>query len=240
MADAKGPTAADFVASILPQYKGPLITLRLQPSNNEYVIPKTLLCAQSPVFSAMLNGQFAESTQGELILEEDADMVSVPSIEGLCQWLHQHTVSFGIKDPGDHISAIIQLLRLADKYMITGMESTMAQNVKNILKANPHPKNTPKARQVDTNTYSLKHDHIVSAIKLPPDHPLRAVLAAASVEGFLRSPQHKFAKEVDVYPLFRADLLREIPAAIRSMYSLNNGRTIPFRDPLSGNASWLN
>lgn len=36
---------------------------------------------------------------------------------------------------------------------------------------------------------------------------MRSVLAAASVDGFLRGLEHKFSEEVHAYPSFGADLL---------------------------------
>lgn len=224
-------------SSILSLYHGPSVKLRIQPSNKEYIISKSLLCAESPVFAKMFDGEFLEAQQQTATLEETEDDVSVRSLEALFQWLYQRTVSFGIEDPREHISAAIELARLADKYDIIGLKTTMAQYIRNILKCNPHPNNNDYWRHVDSNTYYLTHDHIASATLLPREHPVRSVLAAASVEGFLRSAEYKFSKETHAYPSFGADLLQEIRLVLHSVDPL---RAATFEDPISGKRSEIN
>lgn len=70
-------------SSILPLYHGPSVKLRIQPSNKEYTVSKNLLCAESPVFSRMFNGEFLESQQQTATLEETEDGISVRSLEAL-------------------------------------------------------------------------------------------------------------------------------------------------------------
>lgn len=224
-------------SSILPLFHGPSVKLRIQPSNKEYTISKDLLCAKSPVFSRMFSGEFLESQQQTATLEETEDDISVRSLEALIQWLYLHNVEFGIEDPGEHISAAMELARLADKYDIVGLEAVMAQYIKNILKSNPHPQNGAAWRNVDYNTYYLTRDHIASATLLPRGHPVRGVLAAASVDGFLRSPEHKFSEEIYVYPSFGADLLQETRLVLYTVKPLQDAT---FEDPISGERSYLN
>ncbi|CAG8947743.1 unnamed protein product [Penicillium salamii] len=207
MTTAPEGSAEHFVANILPLHQGPSVKLRVQPSNKEYVISKGLLCAESPVFSKMFNSEFLESQQQMATLEETDDDVSVRSLEALIQWLYHRTVSFGIEDPEEHISAAIELARLADKYNIIGLETIMAQCIRNILKHNPHPGNTN-------------------------------VLAAASVEGFLRSKHHKFSEEVHAYPSFGVDLLLETRLVLYKVEESH--RTATFEDPISGHKFELN
>jgi hypothetical protein len=185
----------------------------------------------------MFNSEFLESQQQTATLEETDDDVSVRSLEALFQWLYRRTIRFGIEDPGEHISAALELARLADKYDIVRLESTMAQYIKNILKSNPHPQTNKYWRHVDSNTYYLTHDHIASATLLPREHPVRSVLAAAFVEGFLRSPEHKFSKEIDAYPSFGADILQETRLVLHRVKPL---RAANFEDPISGERSELN
>ncbi|KAJ5192612.1 hypothetical protein N7449_008754 [Penicillium cf. viridicatum] len=237
MTNAPKGSAEHFVANILPLYHGPSVKLRVQPSNKDYIISKGLLCAESPVFSKMFNGEFLESQQQTATLEETEDDVSVRSLEALFQWLYHRTVSFGIEDPGEHISAAMELARLADKYDIIGLETIMAQYIRNILKHNPHPENNRAWRHVDSNTFYLTDDHIASATLLPREHPVRSVLAAASVEGFLRSKQHKFSEEVHAYPSFGVDLLLETR---RVLYKVGSDRGTTFEDPISGQSLELN
>ncbi|CAG8096020.1 unnamed protein product [Penicillium olsonii] len=238
MTDAPEGSAEHFVANILPLYQGPSVKLRVQPSNKEYMISKGLLCAESPVFSKMFNGEFLESQQQTATLGETEDDVSVRSLEALIQWLYHRTISFGIEDPGEHISAAMELARLADKYDIIGLENIMAQYIRNILKRNPHPDSTKFHRKVDTNTFYLIPEHIASATLLPRGHPVRSVLAAASVEGFLRSKRHKFSEEVHAYPSFGVDLLLETRLVLYKVEESH--RTGTFEDPISGQKFELN
>lgn len=178
----------------------------------------------------MFNGQFLESQQQTATLQATEDDVSVRSLEALIQWLYRRTVEFEIEDPTEHTSAALELARLADKYEITGLEDTIAECIKEIIISNPHPGNKrTRIRDIDTHTYYLRRDHIASASLLPQGHPVRSVLAAASVEGFLRSGKHKFYEEIQAYPPFGADLLLEIGRALRS----SRTRTEYFVDPIS-------
>ncbi|KAL2824206.1 hypothetical protein BDW59DRAFT_172953 [Aspergillus cavernicola] len=195
---------------ILPLYHGPLVKIRINPSDNEYTISKSLLCTESPVFSAMFEGKFLESQQQTATLDEMEGVVSVRSVEALFQWLYLRLVKFDIEDPREHISAAMEL---------------------DILITNPHPKSNDFWKHVDTNTYSLTPDHIISGTFLPQGHPVRRILAAASVEGYLQSEDHKFVEETQDYPTFGADLLQEIRIALNG---LKPARRVNFEDPISG------
>ncbi|KAJ5146106.1 uncharacterized protein N7515_000670 [Penicillium bovifimosum] len=231
---AQEESAEHFAANTLPLYQGPTVKLRIQPSNKEYIISKDLLCAESPVFSAMFNGEFRESQEQAVTLEETEDVVAVRSVEALCQWLYRRVVRFGIEDPTEHITAAMELVRLADMYDVTELGTTMAQYIKNFLISNPDPgiRGLLVPRH-DSNTYFLRREHIASAILLPQYHPVRKVLAAASVEGFLRTPHHKFSEETQAYPSFGADLLREIRI---TLHETNRRTSVIFKDPISGSS----
>lgn len=185
----------------------------------------------------MFNSEYLESQQQTVTLKEADHDISVRNLEALFQWLYQRTIRFGIEDLGEHISAAMELTRLADKYDISGLETIMAEYIRNIIIFNPHPQNKNSWRHVDSNTYHLEHDHIVSATLLPPAHPVRRVLAAASVEGFLRSTRHKFSEETNAYPSFGANLLQETRLVLHSVKPL---RAAAFEDPISGERSDLN
>lgn len=164
-------------------------------------------------------------------LERREGVVSVQSLEALIQWLYLRVVKFDIQDPGDQIDAAIELVRFADLYKVVGLETLMAEYIKNIIILNPHPKTGPLWRHADTNTYCLASRHIASAFLLPSQHPVRGALAAASVEGFLRDPNHKFVQETQTYPSFGADVLKEVGTALDGLKSASN---VAFKDPISG------
>lgn len=139
----------------------------------------------------MLNNECLESQQQTVIPEEAVDDFSVRNIETLFQWKYQRTLKFGIKNQGEHTSAAMELARPADKHDMSGLKTTIAERIRNIITPNPHPQNNHAWQNVDSNTYDVEHDHIVSATLLPPVHPVRRILAAASVEGFLQNTRHE-------------------------------------------------
>ncbi|KAJ5489175.1 hypothetical protein N7539_004065 [Penicillium diatomitis] len=209
MAEASKDSAPYFATAVLPLYHGPLVKINIKPSNHEFKISKQLLCAESPVFSAMFEGHFKESQEMIADLEEMECVVS---------------------DPGEHITAAMELVRLADKYNIVGLETKMAQYIREIIIANPHPEAKKFWPPVDINTYWIDREHIISAISLRREHPVRQTLAAASVAGYLRSDNYKFIEETQEYPSFAADLLLEVGSALDRPNSKPAGT---FEDPIS-------
>ncbi|CAI7604377.1 unnamed protein product [Penicillium manginii] len=231
MSEPSQGSTEHFVTKILPLYQGPSVKICLQPSNKEYVISKSLLCAESPVFSKMFNGEFLESQEQTVTLEETDDDVSVHSLEALIQWLYRRTFDLDIGGPEEHISALLRLARLADKYAITGIEDKIVPFIKDTIVSNPHPYSSSYGRDIDHNTYCLTRDHLFSASFLPSRHPVRRALASACVEGFLRSRDHKFNGEILACPSFGADLLIEIQSAL---YTLTPTYEVTVEDPISG------
>lgn len=126
----------------------------------------------------------------------------------------------------------MELVRLTDKYDIIRLETIMAQYIRNILKHNPHLDNTKFHRKVNTNTFYLIPEYIASTTLLPREHPVRSILAAASVEGFLRSKYYKFSEEVYAYPSFGINLLLETRLVLYKVEESH--RTATFKNPISG------
>lgn len=129
----------------------------------------------------------------------------------------------------------MELTRLANKYDIVGLESVMAQYIKDILLLKSSA--VLGIFDVNTNTRHLIPDHIASATLLPRGHPVRRVLAAASVAGYLRSPEYRFSEETQIYPSFGADLLQEVRVALQTVKSKP---VLYFEDPISGTNFGLN
>ncbi|KAJ6113801.1 hypothetical protein N7523_007118 [Penicillium sp. IBT 18751x] len=166
----------------------------------------------------------------KVVLEETEGVVSVRSLEALLQWLYLRVVKFDIIDPTEHVSAAIELARLADKYNIEGLEIGMAQYIKDILIANPPP-TICGWEPANINDYWLSTDHIKSATLLPREHPVRKTLAAASVRAYLQIEKPKLAEETQDYPSFGADLLQELKLTLNG---LRYTTAVLFKDPLTG------
>ncbi|CAG7972785.1 unnamed protein product [Penicillium salamii] len=232
MANGSKLSSKEFAASRLPLYHGTTVRIRIGSSDHEFKVSKDLLCKESAYFRAMFKGNFPEKEQQSVTMESVEGVVSVQSFEALMQWFYMHKIHFDSKIPGDQISAVIELIRLADMCNITGMDTEMAQYIKDILVANPDPRNSRTYHIADSNTHCLTSQHIISATFLPQGHPVRRILAAASVEGYLRTGNYKFRKETHEHPAFGADLLHEVRLALNG--SRQEKRYTIIRDPISG------
>ncbi|OQE17369.1 hypothetical protein PENFLA_c024G06614 [Penicillium flavigenum] len=161
----------------------------------------------------MFKPGFREHEEQAATLQEETDIVSARSIQALIQWLYTRVINFGIKDNSECVSAAIELARLADKYGIIGIQSANGGGF---------PKD---------NTSSLKSAHIISATFLPRGHPVRRILAAACVCGYMRQKNYKFAQEAEDHPTFAADLLREVQLALDTT-NVFKERAFIIKDPV--------
>ena len=225
-----------LLSSLLPLYHGPLVKIRIKPGEHEYTVSKDLLCRKSSYFSAMLNDGFKEGKQQSAVLEVVEGVVTVRSFEALVQWIYFGSFKFAVPDPVDHLSAIIEFARLADMCNMTGMRTQLAKGMKEIILASPKP--APGESYVDVNTQHLTTQHSCSVATLPTKHPVRRMVAAASVEGYLRNEKYKFADEIQKYPTFAADLLEITRMVLKKLRTEQNGHVVD--DPLSGRKVSIN
>jgi hypothetical protein len=78
---------------------------------------------------------FMEGKSDSATLYEVDGIVSVASFETLVQWLYRGTVNFPpLLAVSDEIAKVIEFVRLADMYHVTGMEQTMADHIKVLLR----------------------------------------------------------------------------------------------------------
>jgi hypothetical protein len=181
----------------------------------------------------MFEGPFREGEEQSTTLEEINGVVSPRSFQMLVQWVCLGRVVFRECTPDVAITTAIEFARLADMCRIIGMESLMAEHIKAIILANPAPEDSKweKWRSPDTNTHCLTSQHIISGVDLPEGHPVRAILAAATVEGCLRQHNYKFEREASKVPGFSIDLLKAVRATIESITTEYKATT--FEDPIS-------
>jgi hypothetical protein len=153
--------------------------------------------------------------------------------------LYLGRVNFGELAPEEAITATIGFVRLADMCGVTGMEIPMAERIKAIIIGNPGPPYEGMG-DPDTNTYCLTSQHITSAAFLPEGHPVRGILAAAAVEGYLRNDYPKFLREAQEVPNFSFDLLKSVKATLKTLsFDDYSRKSITFKDPISGETLWL-
>jgi len=181
----------------------------------------------------MFKGAFREGEEQSTTVKEIEGVVSNQTFQMLVQWVCLGRIVLGESPPEKAITTAIEFTRLADMCGVTGMESLIAEHIKTIILDNPAPENTTfeKRRIPDTNTYCLTSEHITSAAHLPEWHPVRGVLASASVEGYLRQDSYKFGKELSKVPGFSVDLLKAVRDTLKSL-CYENGRNT-FEDPIS-------
>ncbi|KFY69217.1 hypothetical protein V496_00426 [Pseudogymnoascus sp. VKM F-4515 (FW-2607)] len=221
----------DFAASLLPLYVGPLVTIRIGSATPEYKLPKALLCKQSSYFASMFNGNFKEGEEQSATLEEIDGVVSAGSFQMLAQWVCVGRVVLGMLPLAESITSAIEFARLADMCGVVGVESLMAEVIKSTIIDNPGPYEL-YAGSTNSHTHYITLEHIISAAFLPDGHPVRNVLALATVEGYLNWDDHKFSDGSSQVPSFSTDLLVAVKTALRSMSRGDN--SVTFTEPISG------
>lgn len=178
----------------------------------------------------MFNGNFQESREQTVTLEEMQDVISVRSVEALIRWLYTHAVKFEIRDIIDHISAAMELARLADKYDIAGIESQLAEYINRLIRSNEHD----ESLCLFGTTSWICSEHISSSTLLPLEHPVRTVLAQACVRDTLLGDYENLKEHTREFPGFAADLLHEVTEALTHVF--HSVDTFSLKDPLTGNA----
>ncbi|KAG9233113.1 hypothetical protein BJ875DRAFT_485449 [Amylocarpus encephaloides] len=223
----------EFATSFLPLYAGPEIKIRIGSASHEYTLPKDLLCTQVPYFKGMFKKeQFKEGIELSATLPEEDGVVSPRSFEMLLQWVFHKRIVLGDLPPTEAIDAIIEFARLADMYNIVGLESSMANNLRQIILTDKTIQNSVFAKPPDQNTYYLTSEHIRAGVLLPEGHAVRKVLASAAVKGYLLRDRRQFFQDIQSLPDFAVDVLGEVGLALQSLETEKRGMS--FVDPFGG------
>ena len=165
-------------------------------------------------------------------MHEEDGVLSIRSFELLVQWMYIGQVIFGDLSASESITTAIEFVRIADMFDITGMEVQMAEHIKALVLA------SPATRLEDSNTHLIDSDHIISAVHLHGEHPVRKLLVAASIRGYFLVDKHKFAKEARENLGFSSDLLEAVKDALKTSRKSKLGTYIT--DPLRGQEFALN
>jgi hypothetical protein len=180
----------------------------------------------------MFNGGFKEGKEDIVKLDELEGVVSVRSFELLIQCIYIGRVIVEKTTLAEEIEAIVEFARLADFCQVESMEKLLAERIKALIGTktdltkywNPSP---------DNNTKYITSRAILWASFLPDDHAVRNTLAAASVEGYLLSNEHKFHKETRSIHNFAVDLPKEVKRTLGTLTGDRNTGVF-FKDPISG------
>jgi hypothetical protein len=149
-------------------------------------------------------------------------------------WLYLGRVSFSEpknSTPREEIYATLEFVRFDDTCGITDTESLIARHIMAIIIANPAPESHKfqERRGLDTKTFGLTSQHIMSAALLPEGHSVRWLVAAA-VEGYLRHEYDKFLRRLKKVLTFQSDLLMAAKATFKMVTSVY---VITCEDPIS-------
>ncbi|KAJ6108242.1 hypothetical protein N7523_009565 [Penicillium sp. IBT 18751x] len=218
-----------FTSEVLPLIHGPAVKIRIEPPGRVFVVAKDLLCKQSSYFAKMFNGKFSEGKTNEATLKVIEGVLSLQSFEMLLQWLYIGNITYYSGDVGAQISALIELARLADMCAVHALEAATAKFIKMLIVDTSDLARVGYKMNPNANTYALSSHNIHSATELPQGHKVRAVLAGASVEGYLRSENHKFRAILVENTSFKEDLICELKKGYKKISS----NTAYVVDPIS-------
>jgi hypothetical protein len=213
----------------LPLYAGAQVAIRI--GDYEYQLPKALLCRKSPYFAAAFEGKFQEGMEQAITLPKLDGVVSVRSFEMLIQWLYLGRVVLKQLPAEEEIDAIIEFVRIADMCQISGMESSMAERIKTIVMNTPERWSTVPEELA--STYNISSEHIISAANLPDGHPVRCILAAAAVEGYLQYDDHKFKCVTEQVHNFSVDLLKAVKTTLKSSKRIRYHNHLIVKHPIT-------
>ena len=175
-----------------------------------YKLSKPLICEKSPYFATMFRGGFREGQNDAATLKEEDGLVSVQSFGLLIEWLYTSQLHLKAPTLEEEVSLVIEFARLADMCQVEGMEMLLAEHIKALVLGN-----APQ-RIASVNNSFFMSQHIVNAAKLWRGHPVRSIIAAASVEGYIRQDKFRFQTEVREIPGYAADLLEEVNKAVKA------------------------
>lgn len=220
-------------SSVLPQYSGPLVTIPIgDDSDDEYKLPKNLLCSQSPYFERVL----IQSKKGEhlpFVLEPINEIDTKECFQMLIQWIHQGRVIFPPLKGTDQITLAVGFVKLCAVCEITGVEAIIAEHIKALLLKSP-------GGGQNANTVYLSPHHLRVARTLPKLHAVRKLLIVAMVEGYLGSEKFAFYEAMSEIPDLAADPLAEVKTTLKTLQVKRGHYDIEYRDPLKRTWVWLN
>ncbi len=146
---------------------------------------------------------------------------------GYCEELYR--LSLLVYAPTEAIAVSIEFVRLADVYNVIGLESLMANYIKQMILTN---KDFPDSiLPIDEHTYHLMFEHIKVGVLLPEGHSVRKVLASSAVKGYLLRNHHQFFQDIERLQDFAVNFLREVKVALDSPRVEKRGMS--FADPFS-------
>ncbi|GAQ43781.1 hypothetical protein AtubIFM55763_003883 [Aspergillus tubingensis] len=202
----------DFMVPLCP---GPYVTIQVGNNGAKYKVSRPLLCRHSSYFRAMFDSCFKEGNEQAVTMHKIRGVVTERSLLMLLQWLYLNRIEFPSQIQGRCINAYIEMARLADMWRITGMEQLLADKIKAIITSSIPRVNLSCAGGENGKVRLLTSSHIKSASMLFKGHPVRSLIAEASVGPFILMDNFKFARELRENANYAGDLLDELKDLIK-------------------------
>lgn len=189
-----------------------------------FYVAERLLHDKSRFFATQLEERRRDGQKPQVVLYDNAEYVSRNSVACLLQWLYQEKVVLDSTTIADPIMAVIDLARLANQCEIYGLEEDLGEKIKRILLDSIQERAIP-----DEIAASLHASHVSAAAQLPFGHPVRRVMAAATVPAFIGSEPFYLWNELTSTPSLAVDLLEQLQPILRNCRSSTS-----YEDPLTG------
>lgn len=158
-------------------------------------------------------------------------MISTQSFEILVQQVYQNYIVFSDLPPTEIITVSIEFTRLVDIVSLIGIESIIAEYIRQIILANRPTQNSVFANLLDKYTYYLRLEYIRSGVLLLKEHSVQKILISIAIKGYLLYNYSKNFKETQELLDFVIDLLREVGITLESLES--EKQSIIFEDTFS-------
>ncbi|KAJ5823905.1 hypothetical protein N7447_006245 [Penicillium robsamsonii] len=217
MPNLQNYSPADFANFFLPRLHGPLVNIRINPSGKEYTVSRDIFVSRSSYFARMLGGDFVEGKEQTASIEELDDVLSVQSFE-----------------------IILPTCSTSEAQIAQHLEETLNHGTgqkANFDEGSSDKSSAGSEEDLNAHICCLTSEDIRSVVNLHVDHPVRSVVAQASIRGFFSRRNCLFAEEIRQIPGFAADLL----VAIRQVLRLRQDRSSEFyiRNPANDRRVYL-
>ncbi|KAF4635565.1 hypothetical protein G7Y89_g2531 [Cudoniella acicularis] len=218
----KNLPADEFTKTMDKYCHGPDVTILV--GDQQYNLPKELLCDNSTFFHRAFNGSFQEGIEQKLLLKETTSN----AFQLVTQWMYTGNVVLALETltSAETITQLLDFLRLADRLDILGPFDSVVEMVKSTLRK---------------DQAALLSHHIREAVKLPSGHAIRNIFAQVCVKDYTpslrKSAIFRFRKELDEVDEFAADFFKVFESSLKHMAFSKNGATI--RDPFADGYSTI-
>ncbi|KUJ22631.1 uncharacterized protein LY89DRAFT_680761 [Mollisia scopiformis] len=114
--------------ALAPDLGHEIVTILVGSERKKFTVHKRLLCASATMFRGAFSGQFLESQEGTMTLEEDSPAVFALYVE----WLYRSSVSVISTDPHAHLRDLYGLYFFADKLLLPALKDKTMDAIQDV------------------------------------------------------------------------------------------------------------